>query len=168
MRKALIVGINYYGGKNDLNGCVNDAYNIKTVLERNADGTLNFDVNLMTAVDEDTTITKSMLKDNIENLFDGDSEIALFYYSGHGYIESTGGYLVTSECQRGDEGLDLNHLMTIANNSTSSYPSITPDDIAKTQIKLPSIATQKKIARLLSLLDRKISENDKINDNLVA
>lgn len=57
-------------------------------------------------------------------------------------------------------------LMTIANNSTSSYPSITPDDIAKTQIKLPSITTQKKIASLLSLLDRKIAENDKINDNL--
>ena len=127
MRKALIVGINYYGGKNDLNGCVNDAYNIKTVLERNADGTLNFDVNLMTAVDEDTTITKSMLKDNIENLFDGDSEIALFYYSGHGYIESTGGYLVTSECQSGDEGLDLNHLMTIANNSRAKNKIIILD-----------------------------------------
>lgn len=59
-------------------------------------------------------------------------------------------------------------LMTIANNSTSSYPSITPDDIAKTEIKLPNIATQKKIAGLLGLLDRKIAENDKINDNLVA
>lgn len=117
MRKALIVGINYYGGENDLNGCVNDAYNIKTVLERHADGTLNFDVNLMTAVDEETAITKSMLKDNIKNLFEGDSEIALLYYSGHGYIESTGGYLVTSECERGDEGLDLNQLMTIANHS---------------------------------------------------
>ena len=57
-------------------------------------------------------------------------------------------------------------LMTIANNSTSSYPSITPDDIAKTEIKLPNIATQKKIAGLLGLLDRKIAENDKINDNL--
>ena len=127
MRKALIVGINYYGGENDLNGCVNDAYNIKNVLERNADGTLNFDVNLMTAVDEDTIITKSMLKDNIENLFDGDSEIALFYYSGHGYVESTGGYLVTSECHRGDEGLDLNHLMTIANNSRAKNKIIILD-----------------------------------------
>ena len=40
MRKALIVGINYYGGDNDLSGCVNDAYNLSKVLERNADGTL--------------------------------------------------------------------------------------------------------------------------------
>lgn len=117
MRKALIVGINYYKEVSDLNGCVNDAYNVKNVLERNADGTLNFDINLITAIDEDTIITKTILKDNIENLFSGDSEIALFYYSGHGYIESTGGYLVTSECQRGDDGLDLNNLMNIVNDS---------------------------------------------------
>lgn len=117
MRKALIVGINYYKEVSDLNGCVNDAYNVKNVLERNADGTLNFDINLITAIDEDTIITKNILKDNIENLFSGDSEIALFYYSGHGYIESTGGYLVTSECQRGDDGLDLNNLMNIVNDS---------------------------------------------------
>lgn len=117
MRKALIVGINYYKEVSDLNGCVNDAYNVKNVLERNADGTLNFDINLITAIDEDTIITKNILKDNVENLFSGDSEIALFYYSGHGYIESTGGYLVTSECQRGDDGLDLNNLMNIVNDS---------------------------------------------------
>ena len=127
MRKALIVGINYYKEVSDLNGCVNDAYNIKTVLERNADGTLNFDINLMTAVDEDTIITKNILKDNIENLFNGDSEIALFYYSGHGYIESTGGYIVTSECQRGDEGLDLNYLMTVVNKSKAKNKIIILD-----------------------------------------
>ena len=117
MRKALVVGINYYGGDFDLKGCVNDAYSIKNVLERNADGTLNFDINLKVATDESTAISKNILKDNIEELFKGDSEIALLYYSGHGYIESTGGYLVTSECSRGDEGLDLNTIMSIVNNS---------------------------------------------------
>lgn len=127
MRKALIVGINYYGGDNDLSGCVNDAYNVKNVLERNADGTLNFDINLMTATDEETIITKNILKDNIENLFSGDPEIALFYYSGHGYIESTGGYLVTSECQRGDDGLDLNNLMNIVNDSKAKNKIIILD-----------------------------------------
>lgn len=127
MRKALIIGINYYKEVSDLNGCVNDAYNVKNVLERNADGTLNFDINLMTAIDEDTIITKNMLKDNIKNLFSGDSEIALFYYSGHGYIESTGGYLVTSECKRGDEGLDLNNLMNIVNDSKAKNKIIILD-----------------------------------------
>lgn len=127
MRKALIIGINYYKEVSDLNGCVNDAYNVKNVLERNADGTLNFDINLMTAIDEETSITKNILKDNIENLFSDDPEIALFYYSGHGYIESTGGYLVTSECRRGDEGLDLNKLMNIVNNSKAKNKIIILD-----------------------------------------
>lgn len=127
MRKALIIGINYYKEVSDLNGCVNDAYNVKNVLERNADGTLNFDINLMTAIDEETIITKNILKDNIENLFSGDPEIALFYYSGHGYIESTGGYLVTSECQRGDDGLDLNNLMNIVNDSKAKNKIIILD-----------------------------------------
>lgn len=111
MRKALIVGINFYKNVSNLDGCVNDAYNMKNVLERHADGTLNFDINLLTATNENNMITQSGLKDNIKRLFDGDSEIALFYYSGHGYIENTGGYIVTSECQRGDEGLDLNQLI---------------------------------------------------------
>lgn len=127
MRKALIIGINYYKEVSNLNGCVNDAYNVKDVLERNADGTLNFDINLMTATDEETIITKNILKDNIENLFSGDPEIALFYYSGHGYIESTGGYLVTSECQRGDDGLDLNNLMNIVNDSKAKNKIIILD-----------------------------------------
>ncbi len=42
MRKALIVGINHYDHLEPLSGCVNDALAVKAVLERHADGTLNF------------------------------------------------------------------------------------------------------------------------------
>ena len=31
-RKALIIGINYYGSKHALKGCINDAYNIRQFL----------------------------------------------------------------------------------------------------------------------------------------
>lgn len=34
MRKALVVGIDYYDRINQLYGCVNDAYAIKAVLDR--------------------------------------------------------------------------------------------------------------------------------------
>ena len=44
MRKALIVGIDYYQNVSQLYGCVNDSYSVKSVLERNSDGTLNFDI----------------------------------------------------------------------------------------------------------------------------
>lgn len=49
MRKALCVGIDSYQNINDLHGCVNDANSVKSALERNGDGTLNFEVKLMTS-----------------------------------------------------------------------------------------------------------------------
>ncbi|WP_278254969.1 caspase family protein [Streptomyces sp. CA-256286] len=42
MRKALIVGIDYYEKISSLNGAVNDAHSVKTTLERNADGNSQF------------------------------------------------------------------------------------------------------------------------------
>ena len=47
MRKALVVGIDYYEHVPELYGCVNDAHAVKSVLERNSDGTVNFGVNLL-------------------------------------------------------------------------------------------------------------------------
>ncbi|URQ87252.1 caspase family protein [Pseudoalteromonas sp. SCSIO 43088] len=117
MRKALIVGVDYYQNANSLFGCVNDAYSVKSVLERHSDGSINFGVNLMVANGPDSAISKRDLKDNIQKLFADDCDVALFYFSGHGYIESTGGYLVTSDCNDGDDGLSLNELLTIANSS---------------------------------------------------
>ena len=37
MRKALVVGINYYAHGAALYGCVDDAHAVKSVLERNSD-----------------------------------------------------------------------------------------------------------------------------------
>lgn len=117
MRKALIVGIDFYQNINKLYGCVNDAYAVKTALERHSDGTLNFGINIEVASGNDTQILRNDLKDNINELFKDSNDIALFYFSGHGYIESTGGYLITSECTRGDDGLSMNELLQIANDS---------------------------------------------------
>ena len=50
MRKALIVGIDNYPSC-PLSGCVNDATEMKSVLERNSDGSPNFSVELMTSND---------------------------------------------------------------------------------------------------------------------
>ncbi|MDA3808678.1 MAG: caspase family protein [Thiomicrorhabdus sp.] len=117
MRKALIVGINYYDKINSLFGCVNDAYSVKSVLERHSDGTLNFGVNLQVATGQDSAISRKEIKEQVKELFKDDSSVALFYFSGHGYIESTGGYLITSDCTDGDDGLPMNELLQIANNS---------------------------------------------------
>lgn len=118
MRKALVIGINHYDNEEwNLNGCVPDAYNVNAVLEQNSDGTKNFDVKLYTAMNEKTRITRSVLKSYVKELFKDDNEIALFYFSGHGYIENTGGYLITSDCNTGDDGFPMNELLTIINES---------------------------------------------------
>jgi len=127
MRKALVIGINYYEKCGQLHGCVSDARDVTNALERNADGTLNFDVQTLLATTGQNMISKSLLKEKVKNLFDGDSDIALFYYAGHGYIENTGGYLVTSECAAGDDGLPLAELMTFANESKAKNKVIILD-----------------------------------------
>jgi hypothetical protein len=99
MRLALIVGINHYVHGNDLHGCVNDAYEVKSMLERNGDGSVNFDCKFMTASNAHESIERGALKDAIENLFRRQAEIALFYFAGHGHIESSGGYLLASDAR---------------------------------------------------------------------
>lgn len=118
MRKALVVGIDYYQHASALFGCVNDARLVKNVLERHSDGSVNFDVKLVTCIGSSEVVSRSDLKDFIRQLFNADdNEIAIFYFAGHGHIEATGGYLLTSECKLGDDGLPLSEVLTLANSS---------------------------------------------------
>lgn len=117
MRKALCVGIDSYKSINDLHGCVNDANGVKAVLERNGDGTLNFATKLLCSTSEASYITREALKDAIQDLFNDESEIAVFYYAGHGSYDALGGYLCTSEVERADQGLSLNDVMGIVASS---------------------------------------------------
>lgn len=114
MRRALIVGLNNYPSA-PLHGCVNDANAIANVIKTHSDGSPNFAVKLLTSPDEH--IDKSKLNEAIENLFSGDCDIALFYFSGHGYINSTGGYIVTTDYKRYDEGISMDKILTLANQS---------------------------------------------------
>ena len=145
MRKALIVGVDYYEHAPQLYGCVNDAYNVKSVLDRHADGTINFGTNLLAATNSQSMITRKDLKDNVSELFNDDSEIALFYFSGHGYLESTGGFLITSDCEEGDDGVSMNELLTIANNSSSRNKIIIIDSCHSGQFGTPDIRDDKAI-----------------------
>lgn len=111
MRKALVVGIDEYP-QCRLYGCCNDAKSISNLLSRNEDGTVNFEVKLKNNVK-----SKGELRKLIETCFSGDADCALFYYSGHGYIDSVGGYLVTPDFTDNDFGVSLYEVLTIANNS---------------------------------------------------
>lgn len=61
----------------------------------------------------------------------------------------------------------VDNLHTVAEQSTSAYPAIKPSDIENLEIEIPDLATQKKIACILSSLDRKMVKNTEINKNLL-
>jgi len=117
MRKALIIGVDYYASGGSLAGCVNDAHRVASILESHSDGSPNFDVRLVTASSERDQVTFRMLKDLVVELFKSEDDIALFYFAGHGHVEATGGYICGSDSRRGDEGLALGEIMSLAGQS---------------------------------------------------
>ena len=80
-KQALLVGINDYNGFNDLQGCINDVTNVRSVLKTYF-GYTNNDIRVLT----DSRATKvnilSRLNKMVKSAEDGDSLI--FHYSGHG------------------------------------------------------------------------------------
>jgi hypothetical protein len=128
MRKALIVGIDYYDHLGDLRGCVNDANSVYSVLERNSDGTINFQSpKLLTSTGPSSQVSRHDLKAAVKELFADDAEVALFYFAGHGYVEDTGGFLCTSDSRDGDDGLPLSEVMTLTNASPATNKVIILD-----------------------------------------
>lgn len=122
MRKALVVGINDYPGSARLTGCVNDATRIAGLLGTNADGSPNFDVMVSSDVR-----TRGMLRSLILDVFKEDDEISLFYFSGHGCITDTGGYIVTPDFSRHDEGISMDEILKMASLSRARHKIVILD-----------------------------------------
>jgi hypothetical protein len=114
MRRALIIGIDDYP-RAPLTGCVNDAQSMAALLSRHEDGSPNFDCLTVTAPQK--RVTRSSLKQNIDSLFQDKADVALLYFSGHGTASNLGGYLVTQDAERYDEGVPMYDILTMANNA---------------------------------------------------
>ena len=112
MKKALIVGINEYPAGNELSGCINDASAVAQSLCRNADSSPNFDI-----LKRENIPTKSELMVDLRNLFNGDGDVALFYFSGHGLLCGNTGYIVTPDFSPGAEGVSMCEIIQLANES---------------------------------------------------
>lgn len=134
MKKALIIGINNYPDA-PLHGCIRDAIEVGNLLQTHQDDTLNFDVLLQTDVSK-----KSKFRELITGLFKGKHETALLYFSGHGLVTELGGYLVTPDHRRFDEGIAMNDILTLANNSPSTNKIIILDCCHSAAITAPDLA----------------------------
>ena len=60
------------------------------------------------------------------------------------------------------------YLHTIAENSVSAYPSISPNDLGNMDFYIPPFQIQRRIAAILSNIDKKIALNRQINRNLLV
>jgi len=122
MKKALVVGINDYPGSARLKGCVNDATRIAELLSTHADGSPNFDVMLSCDVK-----SRAALRSLILNAFRHDDESSLFYFSGHGCVTDTGGYIVTPDFSRHDEGISMDEILKIVSLSPARHKIVILD-----------------------------------------
>jgi hypothetical protein len=95
---------------------VNDAHSVKAMLDRHADGSVNFGVRLMVGTGPHDVVERHELREAIRDLFSGDDQVAL-YFAGHGHLEATGGYLCAGDCRTGDDGVPLSEIMTLATQS---------------------------------------------------
>ena len=128
-RKALIFGINHYDYLSSLKGCINDARKVKSVLTHhcnNEDMEINFHVDIHTS-DGDKTLTRDFLRAKIAELFRDPREISLLYCASHGYTHNGQGYLVTSECERGHQGLSMNDILQMVIESPATHRIIVLD-----------------------------------------
>lgn len=127
MRKALFVGINHYMRARCLNGCVKDAICMYKSLSVNADGTPNFEGRLLLSEDEETMVTQHALRSAVDQLFAGNPDVALLYFSGHGSIDKYGTYLCTSDTAYPREAVSLREIMDIAELSQAKHKIIILD-----------------------------------------
>lgn len=116
MKKALLIGINDYPKGNELKGCIEDINLVKAAIERNGDNTTNFDVKMMTNVK-----TSNDAMNAISKLFEGEGDISLLYFSGHGYVNNTGAEIVMPKDIEDNtqyyKGIQMSTIMKIVNNS---------------------------------------------------
>lgn len=124
MRRALLIGINNYPAGYKLLGCIEDINAMVSMLERNEDNSKNFDIMPLPDLQ-----SSGDAKKYIEQLFHDDADIALFYFSGHGYIDANGGQLVfpkdievaATTKDYSKLGIKMDYLMSIANHSKAKH-----------------------------------------------
>lgn len=133
-KKALVVGINNYPDA-PLHGCVNDATEFAGLIQSNEDETTNFHVRL-----ESNIPRSSPLRQMIVELFSGREDTVLFYFSGHGLINELGGFLVMPDHRKYAEGISMNDVLVLANNSRARNKIIILDCCHSAAITAPELA----------------------------
>ena len=124
-RKALLVGINDYPG-HKLKYCVKDTQELHKLLSTHYDGAPNFSCEVLTS-SALRPVTKSILASSLKQLLLNNSELVLFYFSGHGYSDEMGTYLVAQDAAQDDPGISLCSIINLINKSEAKQKIIILD-----------------------------------------
>jgi hypothetical protein len=127
MKRALLVGIDYYENFSRLYGCANDAAAIHPLLQRNEDGGPNLECRLANADDAASRVSRDRLKEMIGELLSGGAEFALLYFAGHGAPTEGGVALVTSDGTNGTPGVSFSEILALINKSTVAEVTVILD-----------------------------------------
>ncbi|GEM_PF-2378582 len=118
--KALTIGINAYENPEArLRSCETDATAMHQLLSEHADGTANFDAHLR------TNLTCHQLRESIQQLLKPEraAHHAVLYFSGHGFVNASSGFLVGKDYSKDDMGVSMDWL--IQQVEASDIPQIT-------------------------------------------
>jgi hypothetical protein len=118
-RRALVVGVNSYQvPDNDLDGAVADAQEIADRLRRHEDETPNYDIRLLLdRMESGDPITRASLSQACQEVFSDFDGDVLVYFSGHGVLTNTGGYLCTFDAAPNDWGVKMDDIVLWASQS---------------------------------------------------
>ncbi len=143
MKKALVVGIDYYSNGSHLSGCVNDSVKVRDILKKNSDGTVNFDVRHLAAKGPESIVTRKVLKEGIIELFAGSDDIALLYFAGHGTLDNgPDSGLVTSDYTDAGDAVSFSLIMDIVDKSAVKNKIIVFDTCYSGKVAEESLCTQ--------------------------
>lgn len=127
-RRALVVGINEYnhlGPGGQLQGAVSDAERVAALLTHHSNGDPNFSCVVLTS--DAAPVTRRKLREALGQLFRGTNDEVLFYFSGHGSVTPTGGYIITQDAESNDDGVSMDELVALANDGKEREATIILD-----------------------------------------
>jgi len=147
MKKALVIGINDYPTA-PLRGAINDAECVSEILKINGNDTTNFQVKSLYDIK-----TRSELLTEISDFFKIGSDMGLVYFAGHGYVNELGGFIVTPDYKKYDEGIAMNDILALANSSPISNKILVFDCCKSGMFGIPNLGgTVTPISKGISIL----------------
>lgn len=121
-KRALLIGVNTYASAalSKLSASVRDVEAMAGALARHRDGTdrLNYECTVLRdAAPGASRLTRAQLRRAITAHFHDFTGDLLLYYSGHGVLGNTGGFLTAYDSEQDDPGVPMTEIMTLAKNS---------------------------------------------------